>query len=451
MYALTGLIGERIKIDDFHKEGIELLRRHLSDDHYFNNKTYVMTYCGPTFRPKLPSQASNISGASSKRVSPNNSILGGPYLHIHNMANTQKQKLAMRLREIASLALSITSGKKLNLSSLNKARQSYVIPGFGYALMDMFENKDVDMDTIATKTKNEEVVSPFKSPTRAERRSKTKVSPGIALHDSILKKKKRRKKGFSSFKKSATDGANIFNKAPPIQYKLIKIKTSVGNYPVLNVNPPFTNNEIKLAKKCILNEWTKPPNEDDDKSKTSPKNARNKDFKIEMSPVKENENNKAENEKQEDEGEGQEKEKPVIYEPRTRAPGGIWLQAGDFPFCFQYFIIFHNEEKFKNKLIHKDLWTDPQNTYKVNEDNIYIRVRDPTGEEIQQEQQEQEEPAEEEHDKYKNIEKSFKKDDRKEVLVGFSPNPTLKYADKLPRYYCRLTCIETCSTQNLPI
>ena len=408
-----------------------------------------MTYCGPTFKPKLPSQTSNApAGAGSKGISPNSSIGGGPSLLIHNMANTQKQKLAMRLREIASLALSITSGKKLNLSSLNKARQSYVIPGFGYALMDMFENKDVDMDTIAKKPKNDEVMSPFKSPTRAERRSKTKASPAMTRGDSILKKRKRRKKGSPSVKKSATEAGKNLNKAPPIQYKLIKIKTSVGNYPVLNVNPPFTNNEIKLAKKCILNEWTEPPNEDDDKSKASPNKAGDKDFKIEMSPVKENEENKGENEKQEDEGEGQEKEKPMIYEPRTRAPGGIWLQAGDFPFCFQYFIVFHNEEKIKNKLIHKDLWTDPQNTYKVNEDDIYIRVRDPTDEEIQ-EQQEQEEPAEDEHDKYKNIEKDLKKDNRKHVLVGFSPNPTLKYADKLPRYYCRLTSIDTSSVMNL--
>lgn len=44
VYALTGLIGERIKISDFHKDGMDLLRKHLSDDHYFNNKTYVMTY-----------------------------------------------------------------------------------------------------------------------------------------------------------------------------------------------------------------------------------------------------------------------------------------------------------------------------------------------------------------------------------------------------------------------
>ena len=44
VYALTGLIGERVKISDFHNEGMRTLRKHLSDDHYFNNKTYVMTY-----------------------------------------------------------------------------------------------------------------------------------------------------------------------------------------------------------------------------------------------------------------------------------------------------------------------------------------------------------------------------------------------------------------------
>lgn len=49
------------------------------------------------------------------------------------------------MRDFASLAVSITKGKKLSLGS-GKDRQSYVITGFGYAVMDFFENKIVDME-----------------------------------------------------------------------------------------------------------------------------------------------------------------------------------------------------------------------------------------------------------------------------------------------------------------
>ena len=40
-----------------------------------------------------------------------------------------------------------------------------MIPGFGYALMDIFENQYVDMESIVkAKDEMEEVKSPFKSP-----------------------------------------------------------------------------------------------------------------------------------------------------------------------------------------------------------------------------------------------------------------------------------------------
>lgn len=55
VYSLTGLIPEPIKINNFDTETMELLRKVLSDDHYFNKKTYVTCYCDNEFRPKLPS------------------------------------------------------------------------------------------------------------------------------------------------------------------------------------------------------------------------------------------------------------------------------------------------------------------------------------------------------------------------------------------------------------
>ena len=55
VYSLTGLIPESIMIKDFEKDGQELMRKVLSDDHYFSKKTYVTCFCDNEFRPKLPS------------------------------------------------------------------------------------------------------------------------------------------------------------------------------------------------------------------------------------------------------------------------------------------------------------------------------------------------------------------------------------------------------------
>lgn len=55
VYSFTGLIPEPISLKEFDSEGLEILRKYLSDDHYFNKKSYVMCYCDNEFRPKLPS------------------------------------------------------------------------------------------------------------------------------------------------------------------------------------------------------------------------------------------------------------------------------------------------------------------------------------------------------------------------------------------------------------
>lgn len=73
-----------------------------------------------------------------------------------------------RLRDAATLAISVTTGRKLNISK--QTNSSNVIPGFGYALMDIFENQFVDMESISKKVDEiHEVASPFISPARKRR------------------------------------------------------------------------------------------------------------------------------------------------------------------------------------------------------------------------------------------------------------------------------------------
>jgi carbonic anhydrase/acetyltransferase-like protein (isoleucine patch superfamily) len=71
-----------------------------------------------------------------------------------------------RLRDAATMAISVTTGRKLNITNKNSTA-SNVITGFGYALMDIFENQFVDMDSIVKKNDEiEEVKSPFISPAK---------------------------------------------------------------------------------------------------------------------------------------------------------------------------------------------------------------------------------------------------------------------------------------------
>lgn len=47
---------------------------------------------------------------------------------------------------------------------------------------------------------------------------------------------------------------------PPIQYKFFRLKTTAGRVPPVSVVSPFTNDEIEIAKTCIVNRLNKPPN-----------------------------------------------------------------------------------------------------------------------------------------------------------------------------------------------
>jgi hypothetical protein len=53
-----------------------------------------------------------------------------------------------KLKDAASLAISVTTGRKPAFGAKEKSLTN-IIPGFGYALMDVFENEFVDMSSIS--------------------------------------------------------------------------------------------------------------------------------------------------------------------------------------------------------------------------------------------------------------------------------------------------------------
>jgi hypothetical protein len=51
---------------------------------------------------------------------------------------TSSGRMLGRLRDAATLAISVTTGRKININK--QTNSTNVITGFGYALMDVFEN-----------------------------------------------------------------------------------------------------------------------------------------------------------------------------------------------------------------------------------------------------------------------------------------------------------------------
>ena len=155
------------------------------------------------------------------------------------------QELLGKLKHAASMAISVTTGKKLTINKNEKA--SNIIPGFGYALMDIFENDFVDMESIArAKDQIEEVKSPFKSPRKA---SPAKLL--AATQSSVSKEDARRIR--REERKQFLDECERKEREPPKQYSLLQLKTAVTRYPTINYVQPFTNEEIMAGKKCLLN------------------------------------------------------------------------------------------------------------------------------------------------------------------------------------------------------
>lgn len=158
VYSLTGLIPETISIKNL-EQASDLFRKYLSDEHYFGKKAYLTAYCQNEFRPKFPSQTDPSLKNMGKGGHP--AMLGsakkaGPGSFEETMSEpdsatsfpSSSKMMLRKLKEAASLAISVTTGKKPQFG-FKERNLTNIIPGFGYALMDVFENEFVDMDSIS--------------------------------------------------------------------------------------------------------------------------------------------------------------------------------------------------------------------------------------------------------------------------------------------------------------
>ena len=215
------------------------------------------------------------------------------------------------------------------------------------------------MDSIVKKNDEiEEVKSPFVSPARKKRDKN--------MSKDEWKKKRREEKKREQEEKERRE------REPPKQYSMIKIKTSVGHYPVMNYLSTFTNDEIYEAKKCQLNRLRRPPQADrpdSPQAKVQHQHKHHQGFSLNVQQV---DVNPADSKNEENKGE---EEKKQINEPKTRAAGGVWLLSSDFPHCFQNLIVYHNIQKYNMmKPVFEDRWVDPSQPYIANEKEIMIKL-----------------------------------------------------------------------------
>ena len=69
-----------------------------------------------------------------------------------------------------------------------------------------------------------------------------------------------------------------------------------------------------------------------------------------------------------------EEEKKELIEPKTRAPGGVWVAASDIPYSFQNFIVYHNVSKMSHVTNFADKWSDATQPYIPNEKDVILKL-----------------------------------------------------------------------------
>mmetsp|Transcript_25097 Transcript_25097/g.17756 ORF Transcript_25097/g.17756 Transcript_25097/m.17756 type:complete len:199 (+) Transcript_25097:1465-2061(+) len=156
-----------------------------------------------------------------------------------------------RLKDAAALAISVTTGKRPKISEQRGKNTSNIIPGFGYAMLDIFENEFVDMESIIRRPDEvEETASPFVSPGK-------RSAAARKMRGDLTKEEYRRKR--REEKKKELDELERREREPPVEHSLLKIKTAVCRYPIINYISPFSNDEIQEGKRCLLNHFRRPP------------------------------------------------------------------------------------------------------------------------------------------------------------------------------------------------
>jgi len=489
VYSLTGLIPEKIPVQDL-EQARGLFSKYLSDEHYFGKRAFLTAYCENEFRPKFPSQAASFKGVGGANLAALGSAkkgagpgsIGGDQDAISEVESSSSyqssSKMMLRkLKDAASLAISVTTGRKPAFGAKER-NLTNIIPGFGYALMDVFENEFVDMESISRQSTQivEENASPFASPAK----SRGKRDKSMSKDEYKKQRREQRKKEQEEREKK--------EKEPPKQFTFVKIKTSIGKHPVINYLSTFTNDEIMEGKKHLINRWRRDPSKPLVQPYRSPSPGRRGPGEVSKFKIDVTEANAAaatdEQQPGQESGSHDAMKTPGrtskadaknVLIPKPRAAGGIWLTQSDFPHAFQQIIVYHNLKKYTHNELHQDIWEKAAEPYISNDREIYIKLElDPeAAEKVEQEQKlnknigiqrpapaedsgEQGDPEEQkevedvageatgrqsEHQSLPG-EAEKPKPQHDDIIIACAPYPTNKAHSVLPRYLTRVTQVD---------
>lgn len=402
VHALTGLLPEKFDMSNFATEKWPIVKQFLSDDYYFNKKGYVCGYCTTNYTPVLPSISKFINQedkAGSEAADPNAPGLSG-------------SRALLRYKRLSNMAISVTTGKKFKDC---KERPTNVVKGFGYALMDSFENEGFDM-------------------TYSIREDYDMYIEKNSIY-SVEKKRKRRAIATDDQKKRVKDSDTMSRRSSRIshrqlrKFQFVKVKSSVVKIPAINAVCPFTNEEITMAKKCIINKLERRP--DYDKKRFDQESKKGEQEVKEISNTNEKHEKEEKNSEMSKQEEGEE-ENQVFIDPKPRATGGLWMDVNDMVHSFQYLLIFHNPTSYASKVCHQDLWKNSNEFFIPNENKICLKVI----------------TAEEEKAVEEGKEPIVDNDpDKSKMLITFAPNgclfkeeePATNYSCTIPSLNIKLT------------
>jgi len=353
IYALTGYVPETINLSVNFQEKWKTVAEFLNDKKYNAGEQHVSCYCLPNYKPVAASgrgrggkdismdrNSNPATKNSGKRDSPRSQSESKNNVSLTKVSDggdSKSPKNAPVKRREQSSMTTIKGNKPEPIITkpydLSRDKGTNVIPGFAYSVVDLFENENFNMVYVLKRTENDLKL-------RQDYLNLQKVNLNKMTKEEKLEHRKIKKELKEKIFEEDNKRFELI-KRPAIHYKLLKIRSSVGKAANLNFSCPFDQDDISLAKKCILNRLSKPPNYDmydlkmDDKSVSSAQVVLETHTKV--LPL--DDFSRFENAK----------------EPLKRGPGGAWVTNKDFESCFQYIQIFHDPTKYKYKESHSIL------------------------------------------------------------------------------------------------
>ena len=423
-YNLTGYISSNI---DSTTITMDIINNYLNDETYLHKKNYILCFNkdkqviknsemkkshkrerskeeddskvkralskNTSFREEFTEPPANFrrSNMNSKTISTKSFSLKNKLIKLGNNIEDFDKKKLMSGKEILNEALINNLRKMTSVLSFKGLNQLFtnnesILPNIVYSIPDFFDSNNFNMKRLkpldfsdlkqTLKDAQDEYKATFKQLLKEERKAK------INEFNELRKKQKQVKaQRIAELKQTGR------------KFCLIKLKNDINGCPHMNFLVPYTDEEIFMAKKCILNGWDfPPPNFFEKESLSINIGAIDKDNIL--SPIKTFKQNNIDDDfaldGKKDKGikKGWNKEtymKALILDnleqyynqkdPIVRREEGVWVDMTEIRYLFNTFVLLYNPRNFKYRLSCDNNWhyykTD---LYELKEENKMIKL-----------------------------------------------------------------------------